>query len=178
MVKIILIQILLVLSGYLYCIGGRDKDNTLEINKYWFLRILPKWMFKGSVRDIGCSLCSIGAYFLIAPSFSWWKLGLFIALQFWACRSYFQWVNNLLLKLFCIKCIDKDCNFCYLKTYLKNKQWWNWFLVGLVSSAKWLLVDNINCLLMVIIRAVIVSYVSEKENDAVKEEFYRGTLIL
>jgi hypothetical protein len=177
--------ILPLISGWFYCIGGRDK-NSPEIDMWWFLGILPKWMFHGWVRDFGCTLCSTiaGSYFMTKYGhFEWWKIILFIILQFWACRSYFQWVNDLMLNMICDKCLKDGLLYCFdceKGTYFENKQWWNWLLIGIVSSSKWLLVFKFSWILLaaIIAKSLLVMYVSIKEDNAVKEEFYRGIAII
>lgn len=158
------ILILGILSGYLYCIGGRDKSNINEIVKYWYLDILPKWIFRGIARDLGCTLCScITACIIwkIQGGFEWYRLGLFALMQFWACRSYFTWVNKLFKQPI-------------------DKVWYNWLCVGMVSSFKWLIVLDFNfiVLAMLVLKAVWVMYVSETEDEAVIEELNRGIGIL
>jgi hypothetical protein len=158
------ILILGILSGYLYCIGGRDKSNINEIVKSWYLDILPNWVFRGITRDLGCALCScITACIIwkVQGGFEWDKLGLFALMQFWACRSYFTWINKLFKQPI-------------------DKVWYNWLCVGMVSSFKWLIVLDFNfiVLAMLVLKAVWVMYVSETEDETVIEEFARGIGIL
>jgi hypothetical protein len=83
------------------------------------------------------------------------------------------------LKIACGECEKSalDCEAC-VDNY-KSKHWWNWLLIGIVSSLKWLIFGFNPVLASILaVKALLVMVLSQLNDDAVKEEFWRGVFIL
>lgn len=61
------IVLLSILSGILYRAGGMGGDGRKKFPK------LPSWIFDTKARDIGCGLCTLGAYMIHANNINWFK---------------------------------------------------------------------------------------------------------
>lgn len=155
----------LVFSGFFYMLGGRE------------MKIKSSWL-----RDVFCPIISCSFAVYMFPHLPVWKYALLTVLQIWACVDYFNWFNRFIFSMLCNECgtINEQCGKCTLIEYFKEKHWWNWLLIGIVSSAKWLLVVPINPVTVgiLIFNALLVMIVSNVLKNAEHEEFCRGMLIL
>lgn len=155
------------LSGFFYMLGGRE----MKIKSGWF-------------RDLFCPLFSLIVAVCMFPNQEWYKYLFIVVMQFWACRDYFNWVNKILLDFSkeCRGClINKiSCDVCLTEIFYKNKQWWNWLLIGVVASAKWLVFMPLNpaTATVLTLQAVLVMIFSVIIKKAEAQEFARGALIL
>lgn len=166
--QIIFILIAMLISGFFYYVGGRSKEE------------LP-WA-KGWMRDLGCTLTSAILAYCLVPKIEIWSICAFAALQFWACRSYFNWINKILSKFSCAICkhtYSCDCC-CYNIEFSQDKRWYNWLAIGIVSSAKWLIFfpATPEILSILVSKSLFVMICSELMDNAKKEEFLRGIFVI
>jgi hypothetical protein len=185
-VAAICILILSYASGWLYHLGGCKEDHYDK---------LPPWLQRGYMRDVGCSLCGLAQLWLVTTfvfpcSITWVDVLIYAVIGLWGLRSYWDSLNDLTLafRLMLLNMDKKDgyisaeeylYNKVELEEFFGNKQWWNWLLVGLTMSSRWLVISHEwYVFVYVIANALLVMFFSLKYNDVKKEEMARGGLFI
>lgn len=142
-------------SAETYRLGGCS-PNDPDVAKY------PNWLKKGITRDIGCTFCALlqllSADLLFSIHVSLWQYAIYTGFSWWGCKSY--WTD-----------------FCEKYTGTRDKTALNWFLVGLTSWSRWLIIQPW-LFPLVFVNAWAMMDRRIKYGDVTKEERAAGAIFI
>jgi hypothetical protein len=121
---------------------------------------------------------------------TWVDVLIYAAIGLWGLRSYWDSLNDLMAE-FRLSYLHLDLKEGYIdvdeylnhkseiKLFFASKHWWNWLMVGLTMSARWLIISHEwYVFVYVIANALLVMFFSQKFYNVKKEEMARGGLFI